>query len=208
MKNFENEYTEMMQEEMPDLWGRIEAGLTEKQPQTVTDITKEKMPAKKSVSRRFLKYSGLAAACLCMAIILPMLVYTHAAKSASEEVNSAAEYTEGKTKEVGVLAGKEEKVADNLPKEAAPLTAEAETAIPDGTVFKAVTVRILKVESMNYQTRYTAEVAADEEGILQEQETLQFLSIDSTAAVLETGKIYTIGLQYDAGADVFLYLDH
>lgn len=64
-KNFEKEYIEMAQNEIPDLWDRIEAGLTGKSaPEKITkNNTKKLIP--------FRRYAGLAAAILCVAIIIP-----------------------------------------------------------------------------------------------------------------------------------------
>lgn len=74
MKNFEKEYREMIQEEMPDLWGRIEAGLVEKGQPEQKQEQKEKK--KMNINCRWLKYSGWAAACLCGVIVLPAIVMT------------------------------------------------------------------------------------------------------------------------------------
>ncbi len=60
-KDFEKEYIELAQNEIPDLWDRIEAGLTEKSA-----------PENKASITIFLKrYGGLAAAVLCLLFILP-----------------------------------------------------------------------------------------------------------------------------------------
>ena len=61
-KNLEKEYKELMKEEMPDLWGRIEAGLEPKQ----TGIKKRNL---------WKKYGpwGMAAACLCLAVMVPFM---------------------------------------------------------------------------------------------------------------------------------------
>ncbi|MCH5337429.1 MAG: hypothetical protein J1E03_01490 [Acetatifactor sp.] len=63
-RNLEKEYKELMKEEMPDLWGRIEAGLEPKQ----TGIKKRKL---------WRKYGPwcmtAAAACLCLAVTVPYL---------------------------------------------------------------------------------------------------------------------------------------
>ena len=55
-KDFEKEYIELAQNEIPDLWDRIEAGLTEKSA-----------PENKASITIFLKrYGGLVAAVLCL----------------------------------------------------------------------------------------------------------------------------------------------
>ena len=99
-KNFEQAYKELAQKETPDLWDRIEAGLTEKSAPKKTDISKDigKDIQKQIVSdkpdevntgksgnkektlstkiRVFAgKYTGIAAAVLCLAVILPAAVF-------------------------------------------------------------------------------------------------------------------------------------
>ena len=69
-KDFEKEYKELAKIEAPDLWDRIEAGITEK------EIIEKSMPeAKKKITvRSFVKrYSLLAAALFCAVIIIPAL---------------------------------------------------------------------------------------------------------------------------------------
>lgn len=61
-KNLEKEYKELMAEDAPDLWGRIEAGLEPK-----------KSAAKVSFWRKYRAWGMVAAACLCLAIVLPAL---------------------------------------------------------------------------------------------------------------------------------------
>lgn len=62
-ENLEQEYKQLMSEEIPDLWDRIEAGLEPKQP------TAEKM----SLWRKYRAWGTAAAACLCLMIIVPVI---------------------------------------------------------------------------------------------------------------------------------------
>lgn len=61
-RDFEREFRELKQNEIPDLWNRIEAGLSEK-----NDFVKEN--TKKPFAWR--KWGTLIAACVCVVIILP-----------------------------------------------------------------------------------------------------------------------------------------
>lgn len=80
-RDFEQEFKELKQSEIPDLWNRIEAGLSERtltapiaaggtvsggQAAQTEQYTQVKRPA-------WRKWGTLAAACLCVAIILPAL---------------------------------------------------------------------------------------------------------------------------------------
>lgn len=64
-KDFKNEYENLLDSEIPDLWSRIEPQLHEK----------EKIKPKKKI-RRLYAYSGVAAACLCLAIAIPVIIRT------------------------------------------------------------------------------------------------------------------------------------
>lgn len=63
-RDFEQEFKQLKQDEIPDLWNRIEAGLSEKQPVKA---------APKIVWR---KWAALAAAIVCLIIVLPAISLT------------------------------------------------------------------------------------------------------------------------------------
>lgn len=69
VRDFEQEFIELKQNEIPDLWNRIEAGLSEKKV-TASAPEKENTSFKKINWRR---WGTLAAACLCAAIIIPAI---------------------------------------------------------------------------------------------------------------------------------------
>ncbi len=88
-KNFEQAYKELAQNEVPDLWDRIEAGLKEKSAPAKKDIQEEKYTQKmeenkaqspvKSGIRPVIKiikrYSALAAAAVCAAVVIPAALF-------------------------------------------------------------------------------------------------------------------------------------
>ena len=73
-KNFEEEYKALTENELPDLWSRIDAGLT---PKTTADETIEEKPTekkpkeKKGVILFFKKYKTVVAAAVCAIVIIP-----------------------------------------------------------------------------------------------------------------------------------------
>lgn len=99
MKNFENEYRNLVQDDMPDLWDRIEAGLVEKVVQKDVVVPQEDMKLEENqqevkiqenkqqevvtkeavVSRnnrtnlyKFMRYAGVAvAACILFVLVMP-----------------------------------------------------------------------------------------------------------------------------------------
>lgn len=85
-KNFEKEYKELAQNEIPDLWDRIEAGLKEKSAPENSTKNKTKIMV------IFKRYAGLAAAILCVAIIIPasILISQSGGKSYTSEAYDTA----------------------------------------------------------------------------------------------------------------------
>lgn len=76
-KDFKNEYENLLDSEIPDLWSRIEPQLHEK----------ERKKTKKK-PRRLYAYSGVAAACLCLAIAVPVIVRTMNGSSNREDAKT------------------------------------------------------------------------------------------------------------------------
>lgn len=85
-KDFKNEYENLLDSEIPDLWSRIEPQLHEK----------EKIKPKKKI-RRLYAYSGVAAACLCLAIAIPVIIRTmnDSSNRKDAEIQHYAEDTSG-----------------------------------------------------------------------------------------------------------------
>ena len=79
-KDFKSEYENQLDFEIPDLWSRIEPQLHEKaaQPQVVVK--------KKNKLRRIYAYSGIAVACLCVVIAIPVLMGNMDRKDASNDM--------------------------------------------------------------------------------------------------------------------------
>lgn len=95
-RDFELEYRELKQNETPDLWNRIEAGLSEKKIAAVPleneskSIDIERFVVKKQTPWK--RWGLLAAACLCVVIIFPavMIGLTDSHKSHSGRADSVA----------------------------------------------------------------------------------------------------------------------
>lgn len=77
-KDFETAYKELANTEVPDLWDRIEAGLSEKSApaETKAEESKEPAPIKKKtkVAVFMRRYSALAAAIVCAVILIPTVI--------------------------------------------------------------------------------------------------------------------------------------
>ena len=92
-RDFELEYRELKQNETPDLWNRIEAGLSEKKIAAVPleneskSIDIERFVVKKQTPWK--RWGLLAAACLCVVIIFPAVMIGLIGSSKSHSSNSA-----------------------------------------------------------------------------------------------------------------------
>lgn len=96
-KSFEEEYKSMAQSELPDLWNRIEAGLSEKNTVSVPFVINENEEIKenkKSVLILFRRYQTVAAAFLCLIILVPAFLVMYqvggGGKNSSEAARDAA----------------------------------------------------------------------------------------------------------------------
>ena len=106
-KDFKSEYENQLDFEIPDLWSRIEPQLHEKAAQPMAaqaNVTPANMQQpmvaqapvnmqqpqvvvkKKNKLRRIYAYSGIAVACLCVVIAIPVLMGNMARKDASNDM--------------------------------------------------------------------------------------------------------------------------
>ena len=134
-KDFEKAYKELANTEVPDLWDRIEAGLSEKSAPAETKAEKNKKTApvnKKTKIAVFMrKYSALAAAIVCAIILIPTMIVmkksdskfmsesAYDEKAVAEEAGAASMMTEEasvETEAVAEVAEMEQEEAAKEPK--------------------------------------------------------------------------------------------
>ena len=120
-RDFEKEYKQFAQMEAPDLWDRIEAGLKEKDvpEQEKAVVVQETGNKKKSVLTIFRKYQAVAAAFLCLIIMIPAVLLMRQVGVKSETADCASA-------EMPMQFAGEESKESASPEEAAP----AEEAVP------------------------------------------------------------------------------
>lgn len=76
-KDLEREYRAFVNSEAPDLWARIEAGLEEKKTADLYSVSNSVSMEKNQKKRvDFKMWAGLAAACACVALIVPAMART------------------------------------------------------------------------------------------------------------------------------------
>lgn len=72
-KNLEKEYKELVKDNVPDLWDRIEVGLEPKQAEAEQQESAQPVPVKINWWRRSRVWGVAAAACLCLMITVPVI---------------------------------------------------------------------------------------------------------------------------------------
>lgn len=72
-RDFEKEFIQLKQSETPDLWNRIEAGLSDRKPVMAVSETASENPKFFTGKVHWRRWGTLAAACLCAAIIIPAI---------------------------------------------------------------------------------------------------------------------------------------
>ena len=134
-KDFEKAYKELAETEVPDLWDRIEAGLSEKSAPAETKAEKNKKTApvnkKTKIAVLMRKYSALAAAIVCAIILIPTMIVmkksdskfmsesAYDEKAVAEEAGAASMMTEEasvETEAVAEVAEMEQEEAAKEPK--------------------------------------------------------------------------------------------
>jgi len=120
-KSFEEEYKSLAQSDLPDLWDRIEAGLSEKNTVSVPFVINENEEIKdnkKSVLVLFRRYQTVAAAFLCLIILVPAFLVMH---QISGGVKNNSEATQDAVPPMTMYAAKEEAPAEEAAMEEATM---------------------------------------------------------------------------------------
>lgn len=219
MKSFEKEYRKMLQVELPDLWNRIEEGVAEREKRLSGKADFGRMPQEEEEKTLFgqresrtlmrksswQKYSLLAAACLCIAVVIPVL-YGGLAGDRAFEASTSAPGEKSAFAEAPAPA-EESGVPDSVEAPALAETEEtgylpsaAEEEVPglaDGTVIIGVEINILEVSQMKYHTICRA-LVMDGNGVFSVGEELEILVEGEQEAIWAEGETYRVDLIYDS----------
>ncbi len=168
-KNFEEEYKALSENDLPDLWARIDAGLTSK---TAGTERVEKTPTeKKGVVIFFKKYKTVVAAAVCAIVIIPTFMllgdvgsknYTDASMEESTTTEMAAadevmedgesllsqlhEYAEDKGFAAGSAASDTAEACEEAPASAEMYMDEAADCAADDNIEESVIEELEKKE--------------------------------------------------------------
>lgn len=177
-KQLEKEYRSLMEEDAPDLWGRIEAGLEPK-----------KQPVHKTgFWRKYRAWGAVAAACVCLMLAVPVmqrLTYkgeSNAFDSASSaggnmSANGAAENTVGE-----MLDGEQEAVGCTM------------------------TAKVLELSESENRIAYTVQIEETDSGELLNGEQIILYDERMLDVRLEEGETYRLRITVRAEGDGPEYL--
>lgn len=206
-KNFENEYRKKIQEETPDLWNRIEEGLTEKK--TEKQVVEFQAKTRRS---KILKISSFAAACVCLAIILPVFVFTeknYDQNSATAETVESAESAEPIVADASEDETWEEAAADEDMAVIEEPLEELESATEETAVEEigAIETKYMKVSIQGYTQSetsiiYEMIVEENDNGEFDLGTELKMEADESFVTDLKNGKRYEIEFYYDSTKSV------
>ncbi|MBD5454341.1 MAG: hypothetical protein HDR30_08535 [Lachnospiraceae bacterium] len=237
-RDFELEYRELKQNETPDLWNRIEAGLSEKKIAAVPleneskSIDIERYVVKKQTPWK--RWGLLAAACLCVVIILPamMIGLTGSSKSHSSRADTASGAADMNTSSSAAASSEPAEAFAPAPAEAAEEgketaaledaetseEAETEAVMPeltDGQILTGAVVQILQADETGEETVYQAVVLeADTDAVLESGMQIELICNDETQYDFVRGpreekglkkeETYEVSLQYEQDRFVVL----
>lgn len=188
-KNLEMEYKKQIQNNVPDLWDRIEAGLEEKKPASQRQ--------RRNTARRKNFYfigGGILAAGLCVAVALPVFTRTtknDCATDAALSVDMNAESVD----ECQDNEAAEDFVMNNA--ENAMMLEEAQ--VSKGETEKSdlikIRVKILEATQTGEGTEYQAQVIEEATGMIKKESLIRLLQEETEEPILELQKEYTMEIE-------------
>lgn len=128
-KNFEEEYKALANEELPDLWNRIEAGLTPKNTALLEEKADKQIIKGKKVISFFYKYRTAVAAAVCAVVIIPAVIVlgrtgrSKSWESADESAPADMNYSVARDEAAAVAEEAAEEVMDDSAEETADFAA-------------------------------------------------------------------------------------
>ena len=221
-RDFELEYRELKQNETPDLWNRIEAGLSEKKIAAVPSenesksIDIEHFVMKKQTTWK--RWGLLAAACLCVVIIIPAVMAGLIGSSKSTSRNSSGADTASgaadmNTSSSAAASAELAEAFDTAPDNAAAEEEKAEAEYTESTTDDAGSSMAGGSETAAAENAEASEEAAADgavpeisDGQILEGAVVQILQVDETgeetvyqAVVLEadTDAVMESGMQIE-----------
>ncbi|MDE7203840.1 MAG: hypothetical protein K2O91_18545 [Lachnospiraceae bacterium] len=202
-KNLEREYRALVNSEVPDLWARIEAGLEDKKaaPEKadtdlhITDfpVTDSQLENIRDKKVNFKVWAGLAAACVCAALVLPAMTRSLTMSGGTGSNNSAPNYSAPQVAEepYGKTEGAiQEEAAATAYEDIDNVAAAAENGINNNTVTSdhTNTVADSNIDMVNVASGGLEETAEEEQEPFIFHATVEILDMDDR---MDSGILYT-----------------
>lgn len=199
-KNLEREYRALVSSEVPDLWARIEAGLDDKKtvpekkaPETDFPEADSQVEHVRSKKVNFKAWAGLAAACVCAALIVPAVARTmimQGSSSGSYSNTASSDTLQNDTPQAAESCEKAEGAGPEAADEAAAGAAAA--AVENGMSHSTAAL-----DSENTAVISNTDTVNVDSSALEEEETYSFRV---TVEILDTGVSMNGGILYTAKA--------
>lgn len=130
-RDFEQEFRQLKQNEVPDLWNRIEAALPEKKIAAIPLEENKPIPVERYVPKKRMSWRNLGiiiAACLCVVILLPVMLIRLSGSSGGADTSAADESGAARWENSSPAAGEATEDAASADTEIAEGVAGAETS--------------------------------------------------------------------------------
>lgn len=192
-KDLENEYKELMAEDAPDLWDRIEAGLEPKQP------TAEK----RNPWRKYRVWGAAAAACLCLMVTVPAILRESKGGNYSTndipvpENNAQADGAAGVNESGGIAF---EAMPENnyndvaAEEEAAELGGSESVMSTEETAVYTIGVKVLEALTEEGRTAYIVQIEETDSEMLSWGDEIKLYSAEDLGEELAEGEIYLLDI--------------
>ena len=197
-KQLEKEYRSLMNEDAPDLWGRIEAGL---EPKT--------QPVQKTgFWRRYRTWGTVVAACVCLMLAVPVMQrLTYKGESNASNCTTSAGVNMSGAANDGVLSDAAPWDADqNMSNEAAENTAGEMLDGEQEAAGCTMTAKVLELSESENRIAYTVQIEETDSVELSNGEQIILYDERMSDVRLEEGETYRLRITVRTDGDAAEYL--
>lgn len=211
-KSFEKEYKELAQSKLPDLWDRIEAGLSEKKPVSVpitineeaisneTDIKKadsNKVNYNETTNKVlvfFRRYQTVAAALLCVIILVPAFLLMR-------QVGGGIGFSNSEEAKDAAPAEMMYAAAEEAPAAEAPAEEAVVTGAPEETAEEELVAEDFAEETVAAEEKAVAEAPVTEKAMSDSEQSEHSEAKESADVMLYRVTVEVIEKQEDSSPD-------
>ena len=206
-KDLEKEYKELMTEDVPDLWGRIEEGLEPKNATT-----------RVSCWRKYRAWGMAAAACLCLAVVAPMIYDVISDDSLRKSDSFGASYAPSSMYYTSDGSTYENAGGDDLNPEENHLADWSDANLgetePNGEyddgVF-TITAKVMEILEEGGENVYLVQIMEASYADWSEGDIIRLYELEPLDEALTKGETYLLGIliqKTDEGTEEYFIYDH